>query len=62
MRAVEHLNLLETVGFEIVRTWFSVDRKALAKLPRMKLAPDFRQFTHEELAQNYVWVIARKPV
>ncbi len=61
LRAIEHLELLKTVGFKIVKTWFSLDKKALEKIPRMKLAPDFRQFTPEELAQNYVWVIARKP-
>lgn len=61
MRAIEHLELLKEVGFEIVRTWFNLDRNALAKIPRMKLAPEFNRFTHEELAQIYVWVIARKP-
>jgi len=61
LRAVEHLELLKEAGFEVVRSWFHLDRKALTKLPRMRLAPEFQRFTHEELAQNYVWVIARKP-
>lgn len=61
LRAVEHLQLIRDAGFEIVRTWFHLDRKALAKLPRMRLAPEFQGFSHEELAQNYFWVIARKP-
>jgi SAM-dependent methyltransferase len=61
LRAVEHLDLLKGTGFEIVQKWFNRDPRALAKIPRMKLAPEFRKFTNEELAQNYIWVIARKP-
>jgi SAM-dependent methyltransferase len=61
MRAVEHIRLLQEAGFEIVRAWFNLDPRALAKIPRMKLAPEFTAFTAAELAQNYVWVIARKP-
>nr|UXE45419.1 hypothetical protein Hi04_10k_c4773_00034 [uncultured bacterium] len=61
LRAVEHLDLLRSVGFDIVRTWFHVDETALEKLPRMRLAEEFRRFSFEELAHDNFWVIARKP-
>ncbi len=61
LRAVQHLELLQSIGFEITCTWFNVDKASLEKIPRMNLADDFRRFTPEQLAQNYFWVIARKP-
>ena len=60
LRAVEHIDLLRSVGFEIVKTWFNVDQASLEKIPRMRLAEEFKKFTPEQLAQNYFWVIARK--
>ncbi|MGA9565877.1 MAG: class I SAM-dependent methyltransferase [Candidatus Korobacteraceae bacterium] len=62
LRAVEHLELLKSIGFTITKTWFSTDVRALKKIPSMQLASEFTRFTAEELAQNYVWVVAQKPV
>lgn len=61
LRAVEYLGLLTDAGFEIVDTRYSVDQVALSKLPHMRIAEEFSRFTPEQLAQEYVWVIARKP-
>jgi SAM-dependent methyltransferase len=61
LRAVQHLDLLKQAGFDIVHAWFNTDHRALKRLPEMRLAPAFERFTPEQLAQNYVWVVGRKP-
>jgi SAM-dependent methyltransferase len=60
MRAPEYAQLLNEAGFDIRGCWHTLDQKALAALPRMRLDHRFARFTPEELATNYVWVLCRK--
>jgi SAM-dependent methyltransferase len=62
LRAPEYLAMLRQAGFDILQTWPVVDPVALSAIPAIRIARKFRQFTDEELATTYLWVVARKPV
>jgi len=60
LRAPEYVQLLNEAGFEIRGCWHTLDQKALAALPRMRLDRRFERFAPEELATNYVWLLCQK--
>jgi len=61
LRAPEYAELLKRAGFEICGNWHTLDQKALAALPRMRLDDRFAHFAPEELATDYVWLLCQKP-
>ncbi|MBI2682792.1 MAG: methyltransferase domain-containing protein [Acidobacteriales bacterium] len=61
LRAKQQVELLADAGFEVVRSWTTSDPEGREKLRTMQIAPEFKKFTPEELTQNFVWIIARKP-
>jgi SAM-dependent methyltransferase len=62
LRGVDHVALIRSAGFEIIGEWHTVDQKALAALPRKKLAKRFQFYSGEEICTDYIWVVGRKPV
>lgn len=61
LRHVDHVRLLEQAGFEIVGNWKTIDKRALAALPERKLAKRFENYSPEQLATDYCWIVGRKP-
>jgi SAM-dependent methyltransferase len=61
LRHSEYIGLLKTAGFEIVRAQGTADPAALAALKTLPLAPQFRQFTPEDLSTMDSYLLARKP-
>lgn len=60
MRAPEYLRLIEQSGFKIVKVWKTVDEASRKRLSQVRLAPMFREFSTEENATDYIWVVAQK--
>jgi len=61
LRGIDHLALVREAGFEVVGEWHTVDKKALAALPRKNLAKRFRSYSDEEICTDYIWIVGRKP-
>lgn len=61
LRHIEHVRLLEAAGFEIIGDWTTIDQKALAALPHKKLSKRFQEYSSEEIATDYCWVVGKKP-
>jgi hypothetical protein len=59
MRAVEFLNAFESRGGVTVRSLKTIPAESLARVKTMKLAPQFRRFTPEELAVTELDLISR---
>lgn len=60
LRAPCYVQLVREAGFAIEGTWHTVDAKALASLAHKRVAPRFQSYTREELATDYLWILARK--
>jgi len=61
LRHVDHAQLLEAAGFEIIADWKTIDKRALAALPNRRLSKRFENYSPEELATDYCWIVGRKP-
>jgi hypothetical protein len=60
LRAHHHAELFERSGFEILRQETNVDRRALAMLQNgFRLAPEFRQYTPEQLCGSVIRLMGR---
>jgi SAM-dependent methyltransferase len=62
LRGVDHLGLVREAGFEVVGEWHTLDAKALAALPHIKLAKRFQSYSDEEICTDYIWIVGRKPL
>jgi SAM-dependent methyltransferase len=60
LRAVDYLRLLERVGFRIRKSWHTVDEVSLRRLPQLRVDKQFTHYSDEELATDYLWVVAEK--
>jgi hypothetical protein len=54
--------MMRDAGFDIVAEFHSLDTRALEALTNRVLAPRFRQYTAEEIAIDYIWIVGQKPV
>jgi len=61
LRHIDHVDLLKAAGFEIIGDWKTIDEKALAALPHKKLSKRFQNYSAEEIATDYCWIVGRKP-
>lgn len=63
LRCKQHLDLIRTAGFEIVSSRERLDHRALESLRagQIRLHSDYTGFSAEELAADYMWVVARRP-
>jgi hypothetical protein len=63
LRCPEHVALLEEVGFSIVKASVRTDAASIAAIESGAIPVDnsFRDFTPEQLAADYLWVVAVRP-
>lgn len=61
LRHIDHVRLLEAAGFQLVGNWKTIDEKALAALPNKGLSTRFENYSPEEIATDYCWIVGKKP-
>lgn len=61
LRAPEYRQFLLRGGFRLVGEWHTVDQDSLRALPSTPIAPEFKKWSDEELATDFVWLIGQKP-
>jgi SAM-dependent methyltransferase len=62
LRCVQHRRLLEDAGFRTIVDRVRIPPRALTALQAgtIPLAPEFRGFTPEELAADYLWIVGQR--
>jgi SAM-dependent methyltransferase len=62
LRCVQHRKLMEEAGLAVVTDRARIDRRALAAIQNNQapIHPDFAAYTPEELAADYMWVVAQR--
>jgi len=63
LRCLQHRQLLDEAGFSVLIDRVRIDHRALDSIRRNELVihPDFDQFTPEQLAADYMWVVGIRP-
>ena len=61
LRHSQYREMLEQAGFQIVRDEPTVDAPSVEVLKNFQVAPQFRRFTHEDLATIDSFFLARRP-
>lgn len=64
LRCVQHREMLREAGFTILVDDVRMNDRALETIRRggLPIHPDFRSFTPEQLAADYMWLVGKKPM
>lgn len=61
LRGIDYVRMLEEAGFRVLKCWHTIDSASLEALPRLRLDAKFAGYSAEELATNFLWIVAQKP-
>lgn len=62
LRCLQHMELFESAGLQVVHSRVRIDQRSLEAIRsgELPLHSDYRKFTPEELAADYMWIVATR--